>query len=239
VRFALWLGISIFVLGHSTSVFAMGKKTGLPDFSSSVPISIQNQVVQDLKFIYAYPEYPGAGPLHQELFGTISGKNYEKFFSDHINTIDSGDCAGGKGVMACALGVFGIFKRMWLTSSYGVGSQPQVYRISILFHEARHTESVNNNWSHISCVELQKDVRNRVYGSHNLYGQEACDDVSRGSYGLQVVLMSNLAANCKDCSSKFKMDALWNAGHYLERVIDSHARQELYDEMDPLGIVIP
>jgi hypothetical protein len=236
MRSILWLLVILAGVTSFEPAFGFGRNKPGPELDPSLSYNTQLLLLNDLDVIYKIPEQPGAGPLHEDIFGSINGQNYEEFFNSHVNAIAKATCNDNPRAIACAYGFAGFFKMMWLTSRYSAGLFPQAERISMLFHEARHTEFFSGNWRHVACPATRWDAKGRMYGSTQLENRRGCDDTAQGSYGLQVILMANLAARCNTCSAKFKLDAQMAAQEYRQRIIDLEAREELDLELEALAV---
>jgi len=177
-------------------------------YDSDVPKSIQTQMNEDLKFINSVTSN-GQTPLHAEIYKAVTGKAYQTFFETRILSVGLDECGGG-GAVACVQPMWDPNK-MWLSPNFTTHDTPQMDRIDIIFHEARHSESKKGFWSHDDCPvpfldENGKDIRGSQSGIL-LEGQPACDATPYGSYGSSTIMMKNLVKYCTSCSSKIKMDA--------------------------------
>src|SRR3989338_7923129 len=123
-------------------------------FDPDVPAEIQAQIRQDLSFIAGILAQT-ASPLHREIFGPVNGPAYIQFFENRITAIGMHDCGGGNAV-ACVIPFIDPSK-MWLTDNFSRFSHPQIARMMIVFHEARHTEMENGNWMHATCPSPFRD----------------------------------------------------------------------------------
>ena len=112
---------------------------------------------------------------------------------------------------------------------------PQIIRLQVLFHEARHTEYENGNWSHATCPipfldENGNDVRG-YYSKMKLEGLDACDETEYGSYGSATILLKNISLKCTNCSEKTRLDAGIIADDNLNRMIDAGARERMVEDI--------
>ncbi len=68
---------------------------------------------------------------------------------------------------------------MWIAPNYEKTNIPQMYRVGIIYHECRHTEVNNNNWSHATCpTPYLDDNGNDIVGiisGAKMEGKAACD----------------------------------------------------------------
>jgi hypothetical protein len=121
--------------------------------------------------------------------------------------------------------------KMWVTKNYTQFSHPQISRVSVIFHEARHSERQNGNWSHAKCPTPFKDAAGNdirsIWTGALLQGQAACDVTPFGSYGSSTILLKNIAINCETCNSKVRADADLYANDQLGRVIDPKAKSAM------------
>ncbi|MEK7692062.1 MAG: hypothetical protein AAB425_13690, partial [Bdellovibrionota bacterium] len=107
-------------------------------FGMFVPQEIRTQMTADLAFM-AGVEGEEVSKLHEEIFGEMDGKTYHSFFDSRVTRIGMNACGGGNAV-ACVIPLLGSSK-MWLTENYSKFDHPQVSRMMVVYHEARHTES--------------------------------------------------------------------------------------------------
>ncbi|MCR4294299.1 MAG: hypothetical protein NUW21_02100, partial [Elusimicrobia bacterium] len=127
-------------------------------FDADVPADIQSQMRADLAFIKSLAG-DGATALHKKIFGAVSGADYTKFFETRVSAIGMSSCGGGNAV-ACVI-PFRDPSKMWLTQNFVRFSYPQVSRMMVVFHEARHTETKNWNWSHATCPRPFRDAHGK------------------------------------------------------------------------------
>jgi hypothetical protein len=178
-------------------------------FRSDVPISVKNQMIDDLKFV---DQIQGnmQTPFHRSLFGSLKGQNYKVFFEKRISAVAMDDC-GSPNTIACVLTYYKPINIMWLTENYYKFSQPSIARVMTIFHEARHTENKNNNWFHADCPIpfLDENGKDRIslWTGVKLEGLAGCDETAFGSYGISVIMLQNISKFCTNCSEKIKMDA--------------------------------
>ncbi len=201
-------------------------------FDSNVPKPIQEQVRGDLAFIGGIQG--GAGSkLHQQIFGGVDGPGYTRFFESRVRGIGMNSCGGGNAV-ACVIPFLGS-SRMWLTQNYVKFSHPQVARMMVVFHESRHTEVRNGNWSHAYCPDPFRDASGKdmtsIWTGARLAGEPACDSTPFGSYGSSMIMLKNIQKSCANCTDKVKMDAGIYADDQFNRVTDSGARRQIQDDL--------
>jgi hypothetical protein len=197
-------------------------------FDADVPEAIQKQMRADMAFIGTIKG--GAGtPLHQKIFGAVDGPTYVKFFESRVTGIGLNDCGSAKAV-ACVI-PFQDPSKMWLTQNFIKFDHPAIARMMIVFHESRHTESENGNWSHATCPDPFLDASGKdmvsIWTGATLAGEPACDVTPLGSYGSSTIMLKNVQKFCANCTDKVKMDAGLYADDQLGRVTDAGAHQEM------------
>ncbi|MDE2290666.1 MAG: hypothetical protein KGL53_01180, partial [Elusimicrobia bacterium] len=200
-------------------------------FDSDVPADIQKQMRADLDFI-AGIQGDGATPLHQRIFGQVDGPTYKQWFLDRVTGIGMNGCGNGKAV-ACVIPWLDSSK-MWITKNYIQFSHPQVARMMVVYHEARHTESQNGNWPHADCPTPFKDANGNdmrsIWTGALLEGEPACDTTPFGSYGSSTIMLKNIQKYCANCTEKVKMDAGLYADDQMGRIIDDGARRQMEED---------
>jgi hypothetical protein len=198
-------------------VFTM--KANALSFDSDVPTAIKDQMILDLEFMNQLTG-EGQTPFHKEIFKQVSGTEYKSFFESHIRAVGVDDCGGGAAV-ACVQPFFDPNK-MWLTQNFINFSHPQVARMMVVYHEARHSESNHGNWGHDTCPRPFRDADGKdmvsIWTGAKLEGQPACDSTYLGSYGSSTVMLKNISKFCTNCSDKVKMDADIYAMDQLGRI---------------------
>ncbi len=200
-------------------------------FDKDVPADIQAQMRADLAFIKGITG-EAASALHRKIFGKVDGADYTKFFETRVSAIGMSSCGGGNAV-ACVI-PFRDPSKMWLTQNFIRFSHPQVSRMMVVFHESRHTESQNGNWSHATCPTPFRDANGKdmksIWTGATLAGEPACDETPLGSYGSSTIMLKNIAKFCTNCTDKVKMDAGLYADDQMGRIIDADAKQEMKDD---------
>lgn len=200
-------------------------------FDDDVPKDIRKQLLGDLSFIKTVSG-TGASPLHKEIFGEIDGAVYERFFKSRVSAVGMSRCGDGTAV-ACVM-PFWDPSKMWLTQNYVRFSHPQISRLMVVFHEARHTESDRGNWSHASCPSPflgpdGKEIRS-IWTGEPLAGEAACDKTPLGAYASSAVMLKNIQNHCTTCTDKVRMDAGLYADDQLGRVTDPGARRRMLED---------
>lgn len=202
-------------------------------FEPNVPANIQQQMREDLAFIDGIKGQT-ATPLHKSIFGLVDGPSYTKFFNDRVTAIGMNSCGGGSGV-ACVIPIKGATK-MWLTQNFVKLSHPQVARMMIVFHEARHTEKKNGFWSHATCPTPFLDANGKevksIWTGAKLAGEAACDDTPLGAYGSSTIMLKNISKHCANCTDKVKMDSGLYADDHLMRITDEVAKKEMQEDFE-------
>jgi hypothetical protein len=200
-------------------------------YDSDVPQSIQTQMVSDLKFISSVVGN-GQTPLHAEIYKAVSGKAYQNFFETRISSVGLDDCGGG-GAVACVQPSWDPHK-IWLSPNFTNHDTPQMDRIDIIFHEARHSESQHGFWNHDDCPipfldENGQDIRGSQSGI-KLEGLPACDSTPYGSYGSSTIMMKNIVKYCANCSEKVKMDAQMLVDEMMLRMYVPAVKKQMNDD---------
>jgi hypothetical protein len=202
-------------------------------FDSDVPAAIREQMLSDLDFV-GQIEAPKQTPLHQRVFGELNGSAYRNFFESRVAGVGLDDC-GSPNAVACVIPYYDS-TRIWLTNNYIRFSHPQIARLMVIYHEARHTERSNRFWSHASCPRPFLDEQGRekksIWTGAPLAGEAACDVTPFGSYGSSTIMLKNVAKFCSNCSSKVKMDADLYATDQLGRITNTRARQQMLTDFD-------
>lgn len=202
------------------------------DFDADVPSAIQKQMLDDLSFIYGI-QGKSASTLHQQIFGLVSGQDYQKFFESRVMSIGKNGCGNGNAV-ACVI-PFLDSSKMWITDNYIKFSHPQVARMMVVYHEARHTEVDHDNYPHATCPSPFKDVdgsdMKSIWTGALLAGEPACDVTPFGSYGSSMIMLKNIQKSCDSCTDKVKMDAGIYADNQFKRVTAADAIAEIKKDL--------
>ncbi|MFX5998879.1 hypothetical protein ABTF05_21095, partial [Acinetobacter baumannii] len=82
-------------------------------------------------------------PLHQQIYGKMDG-GYFQWFDSRVKSVGLNDC-GSANAVACVI-PFEDSSKIWFTPNYTKFSHPQVAKMMVVYHEARHTEDDNGNW---------------------------------------------------------------------------------------------
>lgn len=197
------------------------------EFGANVPEKVKNQITADLKFMGDLQGSNTSG-IHKEIFGELKGSNYVDWFEKRVTHIGLHTCGGGGASkpVACVIPFLGSSK-IWLTKYYTEIDHPQIAKMMVVFHEARHTEVENGNWSHATCPTPFKDKDGKdmksIWTGATLAGEAACDVTPLGSYGSSMILIKNVNKFCANCTEKVKMDAGIYADDQFGRIIDADA----------------
>lgn len=201
------------------------------NFDSKVPPEIQQQVQDDLAFVGSVSGQTQS-PLYQKIFGNLEGAVLLKWFNDRVKKIGMSGC-GNSNAVACVNPATGP-DQMYLTENYVKFSHPQISRLMVLFHEARHTEIKNGFWRHATCPTPYRydngtDVRS-IWTGAIIAGEAACDVTPFGSYGSSTILLGNVARHCESCTEKVKMDARLYAGDQVNRMTNINAKNDIWND---------
>jgi len=198
------------------------------DFAQDLTPEIKKQIQADMSFV-ASIRGQEVSALHKKIFGGVDGAGYTKFFESRVNFVGMDDC-GSANAVACVIPPlfgFGTTSKIWLTENYVKFSHPQIARLMILFHEARHTENKNRFWPHATCPTpfLNSDGEDMVslWTGAQLAGEPACDVTPFGSYGSSLILLKNVSKFCTSCAQKARVDAGIYADDQLGRITGREA----------------
>ena len=196
-------------------------------FDSNVEPALKQQIIADLAFMGTI-QGAAATPLHQQIFGPVSGAAYSSWFSGRVFKAGKNDC-GNPNAVACVRSQYA--NKIWMTENYVKFDHPQIARLSVIYHEARHTEAQHGNWQHATCPtpfqdEHGQDMRS-IWTGALLAGEPACDSTAFGSYGSQTILLKNIALKCTNCNAKVRSDADLFAMDQLGRIIDANAKAQM------------
>ena len=216
------LSMTGLLLGISLSITAQAVQ-----FDSSVPAAIQSQMTSDLSFMYGL-EGQFKTAFHQQIYGAFGGNSYKNFFESHIEEVGLNGCGNGNAV-ACVMPWAG--KKMFLTNNFIKFSHPQIARMMVVYHEARHTEGENGNWGHDTCptpfTNADGSEKRSIWTGASLAGEAACDSTALGSYGSSTILLKNVSLFCTNCTDKVKMDADLYATDQLGRIDRDDVKQAM------------
>ncbi len=202
----------------------------------SVPAGVRQQLTEDLEFVGTL-QGRGTPALFQEIFSSpaLNGAELLSFFNERVQLVNMDDCGGGPAVGACVRPYVDP-SVMWLTQNYVTFDIPRIFRLSVVFHEARHTEVTNDFWHHATCpVPYRDESGNDIVGiisGTKMEGQAACDLTPYGSYGLQAVFLKTIEKTCSNCSDKVLMDAQLFGDDTLKRISDVNVRKSMRDALN-------
>lgn len=104
----------------------------------------------------------------------------------------------------------------------------QMSRTLIMYHEARHSETIGAHWLHAICPKSFTDGAGKtITFDASLAGQPSCDTTEVGGYGVAAILGRNISKYCTNCNEKTKMDAEIYAKESEDRIIDIEAKKRL------------
>lgn len=215
------------------AVLLLSTGAGALTFDANVPADIQKQMSRDLDFVDSIRSNR-TSPLHQQIFGNANGTEYTHFFQSRVTSVGVNSCGLNSKAVACVIPRLNASK-MWITNNFIAFSHPQIARLMVLFHEARHTEVAKLNWSHATCPAPFKDSNGAdmksMWTGAALAGEPACDVTPYGSYGSSLIMLKNISKYCTTCTSKVKMDAGIYADDQLKRIIDARARSMIRGDL--------
>jgi hypothetical protein len=140
---------------------------------------------------------------------------------------------GSANAVACVIPWFP--NKIFFTQNYVKFQHPQISRLMVVYHEARHTERENNNWGHARCpvpfLDENGEPMRSIWTGAELAGEPACDVTPFGSYGSSMIMLKNISKYCTTCNEKVKMDAGIYADDQFGRVIDSGARKAIIEDL--------
>lgn len=223
-------GIGYFI-GVVFSLF-VGANAFALTFDRNVPKETQEQLLLDLN---AIEQVHGSttSALHNEVFGEMNGSVYSNWFRSRVLRVGYDPSSSGGAVAYVA--PFSDPSKMVLTVNYTRFSHPQIARLMVVFHEARHTERQNYHWPHARCPspfldESGEEIKS-IWTGLPLAGESACDSRIGGAYASSVVLLGNISQYCETCSEKMKMDADLYGRDQLKRVINRQAADQIKKDL--------
>ena len=204
-------------------------------FDSDVPTDLQAQIRGDLDMVSSIQGTTGSATF-QNIFQSpsLDGTSLKNFFNQRITAFGMDECGGGGSVAACVI-PWNSTSKMWVTPNYVKFNAPQLFRISIIFHESRHTESNNGFFGHVDCPVPYKDANGRdivgIISGRPMAGLPACDNKINGAYGLQAVLLKNIEHACTNCTEKVRQDGQLFGNDTINRISDLPSRKVLTDDL--------
>jgi len=218
---ALSLSFGLGVVSHARAL----------EWDEKMPGGLRQALEADLDFVKTIRGSEKT-ERHGRIYGSVDGGDYLKFFVDRIDTVGyAGDTR--EGVMAYVQ----IFDphTMWVSSNVTKYQTPQTWRVSMLWHESRHSETENGGWGHVICPKTLRDIhgqplKGRLSGT-SLTGKAACDRVADGAYGATATMMGNISRYCENCGEKTKADAEIIFEDGISRLTADALRKELFDDV--------
>jgi len=205
-------------------------------FDSNVQDSLKTQILADFAFINGIRS-SNASPMHRKIFGEVDGSNYIHWFNSRVFSVGIDDC-GNPNAVACVNPMYA--NKIWMTQNYTQFDHPQIARLSVVYHEARHTEAAHNNWQHATCptpfLNAQGQNMMSIWTGASLAGQPACDITAYGSYGSATIFLKNISQYCSTCSDKVKADAALFGNDQLGRIIDPASKRAMIADFSGRGI---
>jgi len=198
-------------------------------FSGLVPVAVKEQMQTDLRLLQDM-KGQDATPIFRQMFaGAFSGATLYDFFKARIKAVGMDDCDGPL-MAACVIHSLSR-TTLFLTESYSKFDMPQVFRVSILLHESRHTEAEGHFWMHAKCPRPFRDWKGQpvisMVSHAPLDGQPACDQTAYGAYGLQAEFLKNTEMYCENCNEKVKLDAKIFGTDTVRRISNPAASAEI------------
>lgn len=201
-------------------------------YDPSVPPELRRQLNADLAFVRGL-RYGAATPLHRQVFGRVHGDDYMRYLQDRVRSVGAASC-GALAAVACVK-PFDDRSKMWIGPGYSSLGLPQIYRLLVVMHEARHTEVAHWFWGHVRCPDPFKDENGQdikgIFSGQPLAGQPGCDREPLGAYGVGLLFVKNVEKHCTGCTGKLRMDAAFYADDTLKRVYEPAAKTKLRDDL--------
>lgn len=215
---AVVLLLSLILAGYSEAALR---------FDAEVVPELKKQILEDFQFVQSI-RGSSTSTLHQKVFGSVDGSNYFDWFNKRVFSVGVDDC-GSPTAVACVIVMYP--NKIWMSPNYTKFSHPQIARLSVIYHEARHTEEENGNWSHANCPVPFRDARGKdvrsIWTGALLEGRPACDGTAFGSYGSATIFLKNISKNCANCSEKVKADADLYGTDQLNRITDPVSKKNM------------
>jgi len=194
--------------------------------NSIAPQNVQELFNLDHHFLTSLQGSQGSD-LHQLLFhGPVNGVVYTKYLDQRITQAQIGDCNSAQ-AFACWRSDSPhtmIYPQASLASN-----PPQMMRIMVLAHEAKHAEPDQDHFAHVNCsaaVLYNLGVLVPIVGTHN------CDNDLKGAYGTSLVLLKNIENFCANCTDKIKQDADLYSGASLASIDVDEERRAFFRDIN-------
>jgi hypothetical protein len=203
-------------------------------FDAEVPDDLKTEVQNDLAFMNTLQGSGQQTKMHQQIFGSVSGDAYKSFFESRIFSVGIQSC--GLAMAVACVDPSLDSNKMWITKNFTQFDHPQIARLMILYHEARHSENQHDNWSHDNCPvpfkdDQQQDMKS-IWTGALLEGKPACDSTAFGSYGSSTILLKNISKYCANCTEKVKQDAGMFADDQLGRIDDPAVKASMISDFN-------
>lgn len=223
-------------------LFLPARSAQSTEFQADVPLELREQVVLDLKRLDSL-EYSRVTPFFERLFfwnqSNASRSHNEatsllNWFEERIRTIGM---VHDRHVSETVTHLVDIREPsvMRIAPLYFADERPQIVRIGLLLHEARHSEAEGSHYPHASCpspfVDSEgKDVRG-LWSGLKMERRGACDSRWDGSYGLTAIFLANVSLYCANCSDEDRSQAKIYAEHFAQRVVGFAPRTALWNDL--------
>lgn len=206
--------------------FGQAPKASPFKYDSNIAPAVKQQMEEDLLFVESI-KGSKVTPLFKEIFGEMTGRPLAEWVFSRVKAVGYEERDDG----AVAYVMLWNPSKMWLTQNFIKFQHPQISRLMIVYHEARHTETKNGNFTHATCPipfknEKGEDMKS-IWTGLLLEGEAACDNTAYGSYSSSTILLKNVAMNCETCSEKVKMDADIYANDQMGRITSAAAKAQM------------
>lgn len=207
-----------------------------PEFDGNIPESLRRQVLEDLEFLASRKGEKGSETFYEIFDQTIfDGSRLLEFFNRRVRKVAVDSDPRDPSLIAY-IKINGDPSVIWLKASYTSFDMPQIFRVSLLLHESRHTEIDDGFWLHPNCPTPFVDSQGRdivgALSGEKIEGRDACDHSSYGSYGAQATFLKHIDKVCSNCSEKQKLDARLYSEDAVARILDPEMQQMLRDELE-------
>lgn len=194
---------------------------------------------EDLEFLFSL-KLDAVTPLHHLVFGGAGGDAYRSYFHTRAKSIRRSLSSYAAYAFVAPYNSPGYHDRIAVTSKFFELSQ--LMRISVLVHEARHSEVDHDYWHHVTCPSPYLDERGiemRTKEGVSLAGRrQACDQSAMGSFGVVVIMLNGIANHCTNCSEEIRHEAAFLSQDIVKRIIDPSERKRLTDDLE-LATAVP
>ncbi len=205
-------------------------------FDSNVPQDVVKKVQSDLDMVTGI-QAAAQSPLHSTIYGKVDGPTYMTWFGQRIRAFgydNSGDVGEAVAYNPTADGDPADQGHMMVTDYFVKGNQPQLARVLVLFHEARHSEADHDYWMHVNCPTPYNDDNGQpiksIFSGVSLAGEPACDETPIGAYGASSIMINNIGRFCTNCTDKIKSDADLYSHDQVNRMPAQADRQTLLSD---------